>query len=239
MRLPLITALLLTMQGTALANQATPNENNGALSLETVEEKTSYTLGVDLAKSLGDNGFVPNSRALAQGLLDALEGRPLLLTPEQMTAAIEETKKKLMAIKMEERNKLAEENLKKGNEFRAKFAKQDKTLTTEDGILYQVLEQGKGSSPTDEDSIYAHYEGSFINGEVFDSSYKRGRALKLYTSDVIKGWGKILKMMKPGSKWKVVIPPELAYGENGAGDVIGPNSTLVFTIELISFGKEQ
>lgn len=233
MRLPILALSVITASTSVLA------ETEQAPQLDSFEQRTSYTLGVDIAKNIGKQGLDIDIDAFSMGLSDALQGKPLALSPEEMTQAVEKAKQKMMA-KLEAQRKIqGEKNAAAGLEFRTEFAKEDKTLTTKSGILYQVLEQGKGSSPTDEDSIFAHYEGAFIDGKVFDSSYKRGRALKLHTSDVIKGWGEVLKMMKPGSKWKVVIPPELAYGEKGAGDVIGPNSTLVFTIELISFGKEE
>lgn len=232
MRLPILALSLMTASTSVFA------EAEQSIQLETLEQKTSYTLGVDIAKNLGKQGLEIDIDAFSMGLSDALQGRPLALTPEAMAQAIDEAKQQMLA-KLEAQRKVeGEKNAAAGEKFRAEFAKEEGTLTTESGILYQIMQQGEGASPTDDDSIFAHYEGSFIDGKVFDSSYKRGRALKLYTSDVIKGWGEVLKMMKPGSKWKVVIPPELAYGEKGAGDVIGPNSTLVFTIELISFGKE-
>ncbi|MDX1352468.1 MAG: FKBP-type peptidyl-prolyl cis-trans isomerase, partial [Thiomicrorhabdus sp.] len=103
----------------------------------------------------------------------------------------------------------------------------------------KIIKEGKGKSPTDDDTIFAHYQGSFIDGTVFDSSYKRGTPLKFQMSNVIKGWGEVLKLMKPGDKWEVVIPSELAYGEKGAGETIGPNKTLLFTIELIQFTPAQ
>lgn len=206
--------------------------------LTTLEQKASYTLGVDLAKNLAKQGLKIDARALAMGLDDALQQRPLALTPEQMNTAVMEAKKIMQAEQQAQREIQAEKNALAGKDFRQKYAEQEGVLVTESGILYKVLQQGEGQSPTPEDSIFAHYEGKFINGEVFDSSYKRGRALRIRTSDVIKGWGEVLQRMKPGDKWEVVIPPELAYGEKGAGDMIGPNETLLFTIELISFGKE-
>ncbi|MBO1924563.1 FKBP-type peptidyl-prolyl cis-trans isomerase [Thiomicrorhabdus sp. 6S3-12] len=205
--------------------------------LTTLEQKASYTLGVDLAKNLAKQGLKIDARALAMGLDDALQQRPLALTPEEMNTAVMEAKKIMQAEQAAQRKIQAEKNALAGNEFRQKYAEQEGVLVTESGILYKVLQQGEGQSPTPEDNIFTHYEGKFINGKVFDSSYKRGRALRIRASDVIKGWGEILQRMKPGDKWEVVIPPELAYGEKGAGDMIGPNETLIFTIELISFGK--
>ncbi|BBP45573.1 peptidyl-prolyl cis-trans isomerase Mip [Thiosulfatimonas sediminis] len=233
MRLSILVLSLFSLSCSALAHAEANTKP------ETLEQRTSYTLGVDIAKNLSEQGLDIDIPAFSMGLNDALQGKTLALTADEMSDAIEQAKQKMLAKRQAERQAQAAENAQAGDQFRSEFAKQDKTLTTANGILYQVLQEGKGDSPSDDDSIYAHYEGTFINGEVFDSSYKRGRALKLQTSDVIKGWGEVLKMMKPGSKWKVVIPPELAYGKKGAGDVIGPNATLVFTIELISFGKEN
>ncbi|MBN2646979.1 MAG: FKBP-type peptidyl-prolyl cis-trans isomerase [Thiotrichales bacterium] len=235
LRLPfaLLCALGFTAQ-TAVAQSPAPHPQ-----LSTIEQQASYTLGVDLAKNLRQEGLEIDAKALSMGLQDALNGAPLALSEAQMSQAIQEAQKMMQAKQEAARKVEAEKNAQAGNAYRLKYAEQSGVLTTKSGILYKVLTQGEGQSPSTEDSIFTHYEGRFIDDKVFDSSYQRGRALKIRATDVIKGWGEILQMMKPGDKWEVVIPPELAYGEKGAGEMIGPNQTLIFTIELISFGKED
>lgn len=208
-------------------------------SLKTIEQKASYTLATDLAKNFQEQGLSIDIPAFTLGLEDALNNRQLKLSEKEMTEAITAAKKQMMEKQEADRKVLAEANIAEGKKFLAENAKKPGVKTLENGIQYEVIKSGKGNSPTEDDVIFAHYEGKLIDGTVFDSSYKRGTPLKFEMGNVIRGWGEILKIMKPGDKWKVAIPADLAYGKRGAGDRIGPNKTLVFTIELIQFSKAQ
>lgn len=208
-------------------------------SLTTTEQKASYTLGSDLAKNFTKQGLEIDIKAFTLGLEDALNNRQSRLSEEEMMNAITEVKKGMMQKQIADRKIQGEANIKEGKAFMAENAKKPGVKTLDNGIQYKVIKEGKGDSPNDESVIFAHYQGSFIDGKVFDSSYDRGTPLKFQMSNVIKGWGEVLKRMNPGAKWEVVIPAELAYGEKGAGETIGPNKTLLFTIELIQFGKEE
>ena len=130
---------------------------------------------------------------------------------------------------------IAKKNQDEGASFLAENAKKEGVITLESGVQYKELTKGEGESPGPEDNISAHYRGTLLDGTEFDSSYQRGTPLTLQMGSAIKGWGEVLKLMKPGSKWEVYIPSDMAYGERGAGDVIGPNQALIFTIELIKF----
>jgi len=142
-----------------------------------------------------------------------------------------------MQKQLETRAQQAEINAKAGKAFLAENAKKDGVKTTASGLQYKVIQAGSGASPTEDNKLTAHYEGRLLDGSVFDSSYERGTPLQFYMNNVIKGWQEALSMMKPGSKWEVYIPSQLAYGEKGAGQRIEPNSTLIFTVELITFDE--
>jgi FKBP-type peptidyl-prolyl cis-trans isomerase len=125
------------------------------------------------------------------------------------------------------------DNLAAGQKYMAANAKKDGVKSTKSGIQYEVIKSGTGATPKITSSVLCHYEGTLINGTVFDSSYKRGEPITFPLRGVIPGWTEILQLMKEGDKWKVTIPANLAYGEDGAPPVIPPNATLIFTIELI------
>ena len=226
-------ALLLSM-GLVLSHSVMADT-----SLSSVEQKASYTLATDLAKNFQQQGLKIDIEAFTLGLEDALNQRPLRLSEDEMTQAIATVKKQMVEKQQAERQAQGERNQKRGEAFLAEHAKKSGVQILENGIQYEVIKSGEGNSPTEDDVIFAHYEGQFIDGTVFDSSYERGTPLKFEMGNVIRGWGEVLKLMKPGDKWKVVIPSDLAYGERGAGDRIGPHQTLIFTIELIQFHKAE
>lgn len=230
MKKTLILALGLSMTTTVMAADD---------ALKTIDQKASYTLATDLANNFKEQGLNIDIKAFTLGLEDALNNKPSRLTDEEMMQAITEVKKQMIETQKAQREQEAQANLAEGKAFLAENAKKAGVKTLDNGIQYEVIKSGKGESPTEDDVIFAHYEGKFIDGQVFDSSYERGTPLKFNMTNVIKGWGEVLKIMKPGDKWEVAIPAELAYGEKGAGDRIGPNKTLVFTIELIQFDKAQ
>jgi len=123
--------------------------------------------------------------------------------------------------------------------FLEKNKKQSGVVTLGSGLQYKIVDEGKGAVPTAEDLVSVDYEGKLINGEVFDSSYQRGKPVQFKVSQVIAGWQEALQKMKPGATWELFVPPELAYGDRGLGGPIGPNETLVFKVHLISIDKED
>jgi len=227
--------LLVIALGIALAPSAfAANE-----ALKTIDQKASYTLASDLAKNFTEQGLNIDAKAFMLGLEDSLNNRPPQLSEEEMMAAISAVKKDLLKKQAAKIKAKGVSNLKAGQAFLADNAKKPGVTTLDSGVQYKVITAGKGSSPTAEDTIFAHYEGKLIDGTVFDSSYKRGKPLKFKTSNVIKGWGEALTKMKPGAKWEIYIPSDMAYGERGAGKLIGPNEALTFTVELISFIPDE
>jgi len=207
--------------------------------LKTAEQKASYTLGVDLAKNFTRQGVAVDADALAQGMNDVLKNKKLQLTDAEMKQAIEDVKKSVMQKKLAAKKVQAEKNAKTGEAFLSANKNKKGVKVLPSGLQYQILKEGKGPAATENDYLTAHYRGTLIDGTEFDSSFKRGTPIEFQMSSVIKGWGEALKKMKVGSKWKLFIPPALAYGSRGAGQVIGPNETLIFEIELLAIHKDK
>jgi len=131
----------------------------------------------------------------------------------------------------------AEANLKTGSTYMKENAENPKIVTLPSGLQYEILEEGKGEKPARSNTVTVDYEGKLVNGTVFDSSYQRGKSISFPVNGVIPGWQEALQLMNAGSTWMLYIPPSLAYGEPGAGDMIGPNETLIFKVHLISVDK--
>lgn len=200
-----------------------------AAELKTDKDKLSYTLGVQVGQQYKTNGIEINTEVFTQAVNDTLSGKKPQLSREQMIEAIQ----KLQQEQVNRMKKIAGDNLKKGRDFLAKNKGKKGIVTLQSGVQYQILKKGSGKRPTADNSVVAHYRGTLIDGTEFDSSIARGKPATFPVSGVIKGWQEILQLMPVGSKWKVFIPAELAYGERGAGPNIGPNETLIFEIELI------
>jgi FKBP-type peptidyl-prolyl cis-trans isomerase FklB len=160
---------------------------------------------------------------------DALSGGKPAMTTEEMQAALTaERDKQLKALQQE-----TDKNKQAGDKFRAENAKKDGVKTLDNGIQYKVLTAGEGKQAAADSQVTVNYRGTLIDGTEFDSSYKRGKPASFGLTGVIKGWQEIVPKMKEGDKWQVVIPPELAYADKGAGNAIGPGETLIFEIELL------
>lgn len=207
--------------------------------LESDAQKFGYAIGIDLGNSLQPVKDDVDIAALKAGLDDAFAG----VESKMDDAAREEIKntvaKKMQERQMQERLAQAEKNKDDGAKFLAENGKREGVKTTESGLQYEILSEGEGPNPTADDSVTVHYKGTLINGEEFDSSYSRGQPVTFPLKNVIKGWTEGVQLMNKGAKFKFFIPPELAYGERGAGVKIGPNETLVFEVELISFEQPK
>jgi FKBP-type peptidyl-prolyl cis-trans isomerase len=203
--------------------------------LKTEKDKVNYGIGVGVARNFQRQGIDVDIDLVVKGLRDMLSGGKLLMTEEElqttMTAFQADLQKKLQ----EATKAAAEKNKKEGEAFLAENSKKEGVVTLPSGLQYKILKPGDGKKPVSQDSVECHYRGTFINGTEFDSSYKRGQPINLKVDGgVIAGWSEALKLMPVGSKWQVFIPSKLAYGENGAGSQIGPNSTLIFEVELLA-----
>jgi FKBP-type peptidyl-prolyl cis-trans isomerase FklB len=188
----------------------------------------SYSLGVSVGLNLKEQGFSLDSvEDFAQALNDVLSGNELAIPQEKVNAVVNEYFTELQKKRFEE--KVAE-----GNKFLEENKKRDGVVTLESGLQYEVIAEGDGAKPLATDMVTVHYTGTLIDGTVFDSSVQRGEPATFPVNGVIPGWVEALQLMPVGSKWKLAIPYNLAYGERGAGQLIGPYSTLVFEVELLS-----
>jgi len=197
-------------------------------SLKTPKAKISYVFGTQVARSIQQQGLDLDEKAFTQAVQDVWSNKKPKMSPEEMQAAMTEFRAE-MAKKFEE---VAAANEKAGKAYRAKNKQQKGVVELADGVQYNVIKKGKGKKPSATDTVVVNYKGSLVDGKVFDTSYGK-QPLTIPVNGVIPGWQEILPMMPVGSKWHVVIPAEKAYGKRGQG-AIGPDSTLVFDIELIS-----
>jgi len=201
-----------------------------AAELKTLDQRYSYTLGVRMARMLKAEGIGKlDGAAFGEAVADVINGNNLQLSEEEMTEVLKQRSEQLRR----QTARKAEEALERSKTFLAENAKKPDVHVLPSGVQYQVIEEGKGTPPGPEDKVKVHYEGRTIDGRKFDSSRDRGQPAVFALQGVIKGFAEALTRMKPGARWKVFIPPELAYGSRGAGELIGPNEALVFDLELI------
>lgn len=207
------------------------SKNNTEMTLKTEVDTVSYSIGLNIAENLSNQGLSElNVDALAQGMMDYLNANDLAITKEQGEQIIQSyMQKKAM--------EMANKNKKEGEDFLAENGKKKGIITLPSGMQYEIIEEGSGPVPTANDKVRTHYHGTLIDGTVFDSSIDRGQTATFGVTQVIQGWQEALQLMPVGSKWRLYIPYNLAYGERGAGGQIGPFATLIFDIELIEIVK--
>jgi FKBP-type peptidyl-prolyl cis-trans isomerase FklB len=170
---------------------------------------------------------------------DGFSGGKPLLTEQEVQETVATFQKEMMAKQEELAKKLGEKNKEEGEAFLAENKKKEGVKVLPSGLQYKVVKAGTGGKPKLTDTVTTHYRGTLIDGTEFDSSYRRGQPVSFPVAGVIPGWTEALQLMEEGSKWQLFIPPNLAYGERGAGRDIGPNATLIFEIELISIQQEK
>jgi FKBP-type peptidyl-prolyl cis-trans isomerase len=204
---------------------------------ESLQDKASYTIGLNLGKSLKTNEIQANVDLIVKGLRDGLGGEKALLTDEEMQATMQTLQQQVTAQQEAKRKAIGEKNKAEGEMFLAKNKERPGVKTTASGLQYEVLTEGTGPVPKATDSVTVNYKGTLMDGTVFDSSYDRKEPVTFVLNQVIPGWTEGVQLMKVGSKYKFYIPSALGYGERGAGNAIGPNAPLVFEVELMSIGK--
>jgi FKBP-type peptidyl-prolyl cis-trans isomerase FklB len=213
-----------------------------ATALTTRKQKFSYALGMQIGTGLGQNlkrqSIEFDSSLLAQGLKDSLAGTKPRLTMEEAQAVLKEVQEEVQKEQQAKQKEAADKNKTEGLAFLAANKSKEGVVTLPSGLQYKILTAGTGPKPTAADTVVCNYKGTLVDGKEFDSSYKRGQPATFPVGGVIKGWTEALQLMPVGSKWQLFIPPDLAYGERGAGAEIGPDSTLIFEVELISI-KEK
>lgn len=201
--------------------------------LETPEERLSYTIGMDIGQSLAGQDMPLDIDILMQGLRASFLGEETLLTQEEALAEREQFIEQRQQQLAEQRSEEALVNQEEGEAFLAANAEKEGVTVTESGLQYRVITEGEGASPDADDRVTVHYRGKLINGVEFDSSYARGEPATFGLNQVIPGWTEGVQLMKEGAKYELFVPSELAYGEQGRPGPIGPNSTLIFEIELL------
>ena len=205
---------------------------------ETDLQKRSYALGQNMSNSLKNADIPYDSAFFNAGFYDAADSEQRM-TDEEMQAALMAMQQEAQQKQIEKQVATTAENLKLAAEHLASNATQEGVVTTESGLQYKVITEGDGNKPTANDTVTVHYEGRLVNGEIFDSSLQRGEPATFPVSGVIAGWTEALQLMPVGSKWQLTIPPELAYGERGAGGKIGPNAALIFDVELLEVQSKE
>jgi FKBP-type peptidyl-prolyl cis-trans isomerase len=204
--------------------------------LSTFSDSASYAVGMNVARSLDRAGAELDVPALLQGLSDGLDGEPLLADSvastllDRLTTRLEETA-------TQRHEELMTRNLQEGEAYRTRNAERAGVTTTTSGLQYEVLAQGSGARPRASDRVTVHYRGTLIDGTEFDSSYRRGSPATFPLNRVISGWTEGLQLMSVGSKYRLVLPPELGYGQRGSPPDIGPNATLIFEVELLGIDR--
>jgi FKBP-type peptidyl-prolyl cis-trans isomerase len=242
--LPLALAGVLTLQA---CNQQSANSGDSAApapsapaaaQLDTTEQRLSYGIAYTLGQRMKADEVPMDVDAFAAGLRDALTGADPRLTEEEIGAEMQAYQEQAAAEQQAAQAALAEANEAAAVAFLAENAAREGVVVTDSGLQYEIIEEGDGPIPGPDDSVEVHYRGTLIDGTEFDSSYGRGETVTFGVGQVIPGWTEALQLMPMGSKWKLVIPPELGYGAGGAGQAIGPNAALVFDVELISIPSQ-
>ncbi|MEW6715827.1 MAG: FKBP-type peptidyl-prolyl cis-trans isomerase [Nitrospirota bacterium] len=202
--------------------------------LKNKKDKESYAIGLDIGKNFKSQSIDIDPDVLVKGIKDVLSGNKPLMTDEEVQAVMTDFRKEMMDKQTARTKEAGEKNKKEGEAFLAENKKKDGVVTLPSGLQYKIVTDGSGAKPKPSDTVTVNYRGTHIDGTEFDSSYKRGQPASFKVNGVIAGWTEALQLMKVGSKWQLVIPSNLAYGERGAGRDIGPNETLLFDVELIS-----
>lgn len=201
--------------------------------LKTEKDKVSYSIGLDIGNTFKKQDMDIDPAALLKGLQDGAAGTKPLMSEDQVKETMTAYSKAMMEKQTAVAKEAGTKNLAEGEKFLAENKGKEGVKTTPSGLQYKVLKEGNGPTPKETDIVETNYKGTLLNGKEFDSSYKRNEPASFPVNRVIKGWTEALQMMKVGSKYQLFIPPNLAYGERGAGQDIGPNETLIFEVELL------
>lgn len=220
----------------AQETEADTQKETGSDILANDTAKASYGMGYTLGENIKQQqAGMLDFEAFLLGAKDSLGDVENRLTEEELKVAFAGYQK----IAQDKQQQALEVTMEAGQKFLAEVATRENVVSLESGLLYEVLTKGDGPVPTAEDKVRTHYHGTLIDGTVFDSSVDRGEPLEFPVTGVIKGWVEALQLMPVGSKWRLYVPPELAYGARGAGGAIGPNATLIFEVELLDIVSDK
>jgi len=216
----------------------TPAFAGDEIVLKTENEKLSYSIGFNFGTSLKRQSIDLDLDVLLRGMKDALGGGETLLSAKEQQEAITAFQKEQNEKMAEKQKEMAMKNMEAGKRFLSENKGKPGVVTLKSGLQYKVITEGKGPKPKDTDTVKTHYRGTLIDGTEFDSSYARGEPASFPVKGVIAGWTEALQLMHVGSKWELYIPSDLAYGDRGAGNRIGPGETLIFEIELLEIAAK-
>src|ERR1022692_2199489 len=219
---------------TAKPHTATAAKIPQILTLKTQKDKVSYAIGMNIGQGMKKDSLDVDPDILARGVKDAMTGAKPLMAEEEARAAMNQLRTEMTEKKKAEAQHAGPANKQAGQQFLAANKTKEGVVTLPSGLQYKIIKQGDGPKPTASDTVVTNYRGTLIDGTEFDSSYKSGQPVTFPVGQVIKGWTEALQLMPVGSKWQLFIPSDLAYGERSPGGEIGPNSTLIFDIELLS-----
>ncbi len=237
--LPLALISMLTLQACNEESGKTEAATADApVVLETSSQRLSYGIAYGLGSRMSQDSVPLDVNAFTAGLTDAMSGAEPRMTQEEISSEMQAYQEKAVAEQQAAQAVAAEENLAAAAAFLAENAAKEGVVVLESGLQYEILQAGDGAVPTADDTVEVHYRGTLMDGTEFDSSYERNQTASFGVTQVIPGWIEALQLMPVGSKWKLVIPSELAYGAGGAGGSIGPNATLIFEVELISIEEK-
>ena len=201
---------------------------------ESKVDKLSYAIGVNFARQFKSQNIEINPDMLHSAVKAIMTGQTALMTDEQVMTTLQDFEKEMQDKMKGEMKKAAQENINKGKAWLAENKKRQGVVELPSGLQYEVIKDGSGESPKATSTVTTHYAGTLVDGTEFDSSIKRGEPATFAVNGVIKGWTEALQLMKPGAKWKLYVPSDLAYGDAGSPPTIGPGETLIFEVELIS-----
>ena len=230
--------MLLIMSG-QLAAQDSEVEQEPPRATANLKQKASYAIGLSVGSNLKRGGVDLDVDSLARGLKDSLSGKKPMMSEQEADQVMKEFERQIALERDARAKKTGPVNQREGEVFQAQNKGKQGVKTLRSGLQYRVLKQGNGPRPTETDLVKTHYRGHLINGKEFDSSYRRNEPAIFPVNGVIKGWTEALQLMPVGSKWELVVPAELAYGDRGAAPEIGPKSTLIFEVELLDIVKPR
>lgn len=219
----------------SMANAATTT----APTLQTDQQKVSYAMGYETGKAFSKHQVTVDPKSFVEGLRAGVGGHKPAMTEDEIKQTLATFQQQVAKKMQAEQAQTAEKNLKAGEDFLTKNKSETGVVTTDSGLQYKVIKEGSGPKPAATDTVTVEYTGKLLDGKVFDSTKKHGQPATFPVNGVIKGWQEALQLMPVGSTWELFIPADLAYGKRGAGQLIGPNETLVFTVHLLSInGKD-
>jgi len=228
--------LASTLVLTGCNDAKAPEEISSQVALDTDYKKLSYGLGLNIGGGIAQQG-VPelDIEVLLAGIRESVDGQEPRITQEELTAVIS----RVQQAEADKEQQIAIGNLEQGAAFLKENGAREGVVITESGLQYEILQAGEGVSPEAVSIVNTHYHGTLIDGSVFDSSVERGEPIEFAVNQVIPGWTEALQLMKTGSKWRLYVPADLAYGEYSPGPGIPPQSTLIFEVELLSFKAQE